>query len=225
MSSCDSPPNRPSKSIALTYLNDYQARTVEAIAEQVIPGSSEDPGATEAGVVYYIDRALSGFSINLQQVYRVGLRELDVFCSQRYSTQFTDLSVEQQRAVLRLLLGPEVMDTGGGLLFSPEDQWHSEIPLDEGSDVGFAILHRLFAVIREHTVEGYFGDPVYGGNRNAVGWRLVGFPGAQWGYTAEQMKPGFQADAIPIKTLSDLRTDLENDNLPPNERFYSAEEE
>ena len=76
-------------------------------------------------------------------------------------------------------------------------------------------------VIREHTVEGYFCDPVYGGNRGAVGWRLVGFPGAQWGYTAQQMKPGFDATVIPIKTLSDLRRELKN--LPDNAQYYTNE--
>jgi len=73
-------------------------------------------------------------------------------------------------------------------------------------------------VVREHTIEGFFCDPVYGGNRDAVGWRLVGFPGAQWGYTAEQMQPGFDATSIPIKTLADLRAELA---VPPaNEQFY-----
>jgi gluconate 2-dehydrogenase gamma chain len=49
----------------------------------------------------------------------------------------------------------------------------------------------------------------------------VGFPGAQWGYTAEQMKPGFDATVIPIKTLSDLRREL--NDLPDNKRYYANE--
>src|SRR6185503_19946361 len=71
-----------------------------------------------------------------------------------------------------------------------------------------ALLFRLFAVIREHAIEGYFCDPVYGGNRNAAGWRLVGFPGAQWEYTEEQMKAGYDLRQIGVKTLSDLRREL-----------------
>jgi gluconate 2-dehydrogenase gamma chain len=80
-----------------------------------------------------------------------------------------------------------------------------------------ALLVRLFAVVREHTIEGLFCDPVYGGNRGAVGWRLVGFPGVHWGYTAEQMKEGFDGRAIPIRTLSDLRQGL--DSLPDDDTF------
>jgi len=70
---------------ALTYLNDLEARTVEAIAERIIPRTSAGFGATRAGVVYYIDRAISGFSTNLQRLYRLGLRELDLLCEQEFS--------------------------------------------------------------------------------------------------------------------------------------------
>ncbi len=68
-----------------------------------------------------------------------------------------------------------------------------------------ALLFALFAAVREHTIEGMFCDPMYGGNKNFVGWRLVGFPGAQWGYSAEHAKAGFDATTIPIKSLADLR--------------------
>src|SRR6185503_1648624 len=82
-----------------------------------------------------------------------------------------------------------------------------------------ALLFRLFAVIREHAIEGFFCDPVYGGNRNAVGWRLVGFPGVHWGYTAEQMKEGYDGRQLPIRTLDDLRRELKS--MPDNAVFTS----
>ena len=214
------------ESVALTYLNDFQARTVEAIAERIIPGDGADAGATQAGVVYYIDRAISGFSPGLQRVYRLGLRELENFCEREHSAKFVDLTAEQQDNILRRLLGKE---TGGSETAHPAGlvQPAAERPDqgDEGSGssdgVDLGLLRLFFAVIREHTVEGYFCDPVYGGNRGAVGWRLVGFPGAQWGYTAQQMKPGFDATVIPIKTLSDLRRELKN--LPDNAQYYTNE--
>ena len=67
------------------------------------------------------------------------------------------------------------------------------------------ILARFFAIVREHTIQGMFCDPLYGGNRDFTGWKLIGFPGAQWGYTAEQMREGFDATTIPILSLSDLQ--------------------
>jgi gluconate 2-dehydrogenase gamma chain len=222
MSSQASPTN--SDSVALTYFNDYQARTVEAIAERIIPANGADAGATQAGVVYYIDRTITGFSTGLQRVYRLGLRELESFCSRESSARFVDLTSEQQDDVLRQFLGKETGDGAAGHpagLVQPAaddpDQDQQVFGSPGGADL--ELLRFFFAVIREHTVEGYFCDPIYGGNRNAVGWRLVGFPGTQWGYTAEQMKPGFDATVIPIKTLSDLRRDLEN--LPDNKRYYT----
>lgn len=209
-----------SDSLALTYLNDFEARSVEAIAERIIPGNGDDAGATEAGVVYYIDRAITGFSPPLQRVYRRGLRELEVFCQQQHGASFADLAAEQQDEVVRAAIGPETGGATEGFHFSPADQSKGD-PQSESADdaIDGGLLHRLFAVIREHTVEGYFCDPVYGGNRNAVGWRLVGFPGAQWGYTSAQMTDGFDASVIPIMTLSDLRAQLTH--LPPNETFYA----
>ena len=206
---------------ALTYLNDFEARTVEAIAERIIPGEGDDAGATEAGVVYYIDRSITGFSTPLQQVYRRGLRELDAYCKRRYRLSFVELDSDQQDELVRAAIGPEVGAPTSGFLFGPEDQASGE-QSEMGPEIDGALLHRLFTVIREHTVEGYFCDPAYGGNRNTVGWRLVGFPGAQWGYTAEQMVDGFDASSIPIMTLADLRAQLKD--LPPNQKFYTDAE-
>ncbi|MBV9873174.1 MAG: gluconate 2-dehydrogenase subunit 3 family protein [Verrucomicrobia bacterium] len=202
---------------ALTYFTDFQARTIEAIADRIIPADGTHGGATEAGVVYYIDRAISGFSIGLQRVYRLGLRELEHFCERQFRAQFVDLNPEQQDQVIRWFIGDEVRGT------NKLDRTQSpfrEMAASEGTAEGidFGLLHSMFAVIREHTVEGYFCDPVYGGNRGAIGWQLVGFPGVQWGYTAEQMKPGFDARQIPIKTLADLRREL--NNLPDNAQYW-----
>jgi gluconate 2-dehydrogenase gamma chain len=213
-------------SVALTYFNDHQARTIEAITERIIPANGADAGATQAGVVYYIDRTITGFSTGLQRTYRLGLRELDTLCDREHSKQFVNLTEEQQDSVLRRFLGSE---TGGGKMehpaglvqSAPEEADPVQAGFGSGGRTALELLRFFFAVVREHTVEGYFCDPIYGGNRGAVGWRLVGFPGTQWGYTAEQMKPGFDASVIPIKTLSDLRRELKN--LPDNKRYYASE--
>ena len=198
--------------VALTFFNDEEARTVEALAERIIPGDADNPGATEAGVVYYIDRSLAGVSTDLQVVYRLGLRALEEFCRAEHGASFRDLTAEQQDEIVRRFLGPEVGEPPAGLLFSAEDQ-------SVGPD--HPLIGRLVVIVREHTVEGFFCDPVYGGNRDAVGWKLVGFPGAHWGYTAEQMAPGFDGRVIPVKTLSDLRRELRE--LPDNATFYRNE--
>jgi gluconate 2-dehydrogenase gamma chain len=209
----------PDSSVALTFFNDAEARTVEAISERIIPDGGDGAGATSAGVVYYIDRSVSGISQNLQHVYRTGLRALERYCQSEYSAQYVDLPAEQQDDVIRRFFGPEVVDdTETPQMYGDEVGERGELEAD------LPILRRLFAVVREHAIEGFFCDPVYGGNRGAVGWKLVGFPGAYWGYTAEQMGPGFDGRTLPIATLSDLRRQLQEKSLPDNSTYYGTEE-
>ena len=210
---------------ALMFFNDVEACTVEAVAERIVPGDASDPGATDANVTTYIDRAIAGFSTGLQKVYRLGLRQLDAFCRHQHGGSFIELASERQDAVVRRFLGPESGPEAAEYKPEGEDDYdfdssadHPGHGLDWSAQPGpdEELLPRFFAVIREHTFEGLFCDPVYGGNRDAVGWKLVGFPGVQWGYTAEQMKEGFDGRTIPIRTLADLRRDLtatSNDEL------------
>ena len=163
----------------LHFLNPVEAATLDAIAARIIPGDAEDPGAHEAQAVIFIDRSLAGFLRDQQTPYRVGLRRLDAFTRERYGRPFVELDNAEQDEVLteldRRALGDE-----------PDSLGH------------------LFAVVREHVVQGVFSDPSHGGNRNAVGWRMVGYPGARWGYSAREMARDFNATTIPIRTLADL---------------------
>lgn len=168
---------------ALTFFNDHEARTVEAVACRVIPGDADDPGAREVGATTYIDGALGGFYRDLQTLYRRGLEALDRRSRDLHGAPFASLTDDKQDAVLADLDGP----------LQPEKTTDQ------------ALLVEFFAVVRQHTIEGTFCDPLYGGNRDGKGWRLIGFPGAHWGYPAAQMKPGFDAAQIPISTLDDLR--------------------
>jgi gluconate 2-dehydrogenase gamma chain len=176
----------------LVFFNEAEARDVEALAARIVPGGPADPGAREAGVLVYIDRAVEGAYRELQAAYRQGLAELARHCRGEARAPFADLPTDRQDALLaeldELALGMEAGE-------------------EPATDPRRVVLARLYAMVRQHTLEGLFGDPAYGGNRDGVGWRLVGFPGAQWGYSAEQMAPGFDASAIPLKTLADLRAE------------------
>jgi gluconate 2-dehydrogenase gamma chain len=181
----------------LVFFNDSEARTVDAIAARIIPGDDDDPGAREAGAVVYIDRALAGAYAQFEKLYRRGLWELDHYCQARNGGPFVELGEEQQDEVLHHIDA------------ATENQLPTQLQIGEGQreavDLGPGVLAEFFAAVRQHTIEGTFGDPAYGGNKDAVGWRLLGFPGAQWGYSADQMVSGFDATQIPVKTLKDLR--------------------
>jgi gluconate 2-dehydrogenase gamma chain len=171
---------------ALLFLNRVEARTVEAIAARIIPGDDDDPGAVQAGAVGYVDGALAGYHRDLQDLYRRSLRALDEHCRAAHGAPFAQLAPDVQDGVLA------VLDAGRATGDGPAP-----------------IVFELFPLIRTHVIEGTFCDPAYGGNRDGVGWRMVGFPGARWEYTAEQMAPGFDATTLGVRTLADLRVELD----------------
>jgi hypothetical protein len=142
-----------------TFFNYEQAATIAAFTERLMPGAPGKPGASDAGVVNYIDLALSGAYADLQDFYRAGLAQLDVYCRKTYNTPFVQLDASRQNAVIAAL------EQGKAAEFT----WPSAT--------------EFFSVIRTHTMEGMFADPIYGGNRDFAGWRLVGFPGAQGDFT------------------------------------------
>ncbi len=145
------------------FFNAADAATVAAIAERIMPGAPNMPGATDANVLNYIDLALAGAYADRQDVYRRGLDQLEAFSQDRFSARFAALSGEQQDEVL--------------------------LALEDGSATGFDFPgpQEFFAMLRTHTMEGMFADPVYGGNKDFAGWKLVGFPGAQPAFTPAEM--------------------------------------
>ncbi len=146
------------------FFNDDDARTVTAFAERLMPGEPGKPGATDADVLNYIDLALAGAYADQQDFYRRGLTQLDAHCSQAYGKPFRRLTAEQQDETIAAL------EQGK----APAFVWPSAVA--------------FFNTVRTHTMEGMFADPIYGGNKDFAGWRLVGFPGAQPIFTEDDMK-------------------------------------
>ena len=75
--------------------------------------------------------------------------------------------------------------------------------LEEGKATGFTwpTAQEFFSTLRTHTMEGMFADPVYGGNKDFAGWRLVGFPGAQAIFTPADMQSKQAFTRAPIVGL------------------------
>ena len=146
------------------FLNRDDAATIEAFTERLMPGTPGKPGARDARVLNYIDLALAGAYADLQDFYRHGLAQLDQYCRETYRAPFVRLNTAQQDAVITAL--------------------------DEGKATGFTwpTPQAFFETVRTHTMEGMFADPLYGGNREFAGWRLVGFPGAQGNFTPADLQ-------------------------------------
>lgn len=199
------PPEVPPEPGELVALTADEASVVEALTARLLPGTPDDPGAREAGVVTYIDHALAidrGFDektyrhgpwakayegdeppapepdviwvradqierygyqspLSPLEVYQQGIAAIGRFAQERFGRGVTDLSEEEQDEIVQALADDEA-DGFDETPFTPEAFFH---------------------VLRRHTMEGMFSDPAYGGNRDLVGWRLIGYPGAQRAYT------------------------------------------
>jgi len=141
------------------FFNDEHAATIAAFAERLMPGAPGKPGARDANVINYIDLALAGAYADQQDFYRRGLAQLDAYCRKAYNQPFVKLSAAQQDDVIGAL------EQG------------------KASEFEFPTAQAFFNTLRTHTMEGMFADPVYGGNKDFTGWKLVGFPGTQLYYT------------------------------------------
>ena len=146
------------------FFNHDEAATVATLTERLMPGAPGKPGARDAGVLNYIDLALAGAYADLQDFYRRGLAQLDEHCRKTHNASFVQLRAAQQDDVIRAL------EQGQAAAFT----WPT--------------AQEFFNTIRTHTMEGMFADPIYGGNKDFAGWRLVGFPGAQAVFTPADMQ-------------------------------------
>jgi gluconate 2-dehydrogenase gamma chain len=166
--------------LGMLYLFLDEANALDALVARIVPGNEQDPGAREAGVVTYIDRALAGPYAAWGLAYREGLRLLNAHAIETRDSKFHALSEADQDAIITALEANEVSGFGGN---------------------GSA---EFFAMVWAHTVEGLLCDPAYGGNRDGVGWKLIGFPGAQYGYSAAEMQYGVDLTTKPLLTLADI---------------------
>lgn len=164
------------------FFNHEQAATVAAFAERLMPGTSRKPGATDADVLNYIDLALAGAYADQQEFYRHGLAALDEYCRSTHNAPFASLGPAQQDATIAAL--------------------------EAGTAAGFTwpAARAFFETLRTHTMEGMFADPVYGGNKDFAGWRLVGFPGGQIAFTAADVRSREAFTRAPIVGMQSQAT-------------------
>ena len=163
------------------FFSGNEGRTVEALADRIIPPDPETPGGKDSGCAVFLDRQLAGpyghqdglyvsppflkgtKSQGLQsekgpaQQYRDGLAALDSSCKAQLGKMFIELSDSDKDRVLAGL------ETGG-----------FELPGIDGK--------AFFEQVVKDMHMGFFADPIYGGNRDMVAWKMIGYPGARYNY-------------------------------------------
>lgn len=166
---------------AWCWFTPHQARTIAAATARLFPTDALGPGATEAGVVAYIDRALAGHDADLQETYRRAIDELDRAALDRSGTPFAHAAVDLQDEIL-----------------------HAVEDAERAQPAGSPFAQSFFETLLTHTYQGLFSDPAYGGNRGMVGWKLLGFPGIQMAYGPEEFAPDAQIVRPHVYSLADL---------------------
>jgi gluconate 2-dehydrogenase gamma chain len=161
-----------------SFLNLDEVAFVEALVDHMVPADNLTPKGTDIGINIFIDRALAGgwgkgerlymqgpwklgvpsqgyqLPLTPAQLYRAGIAATNAHCVKTYGKPFDRLDDKQREEVL---VGLST----------------AKITFDNGLPV------RVFwGTLYQSVMEGMFSDPIYGGNRNKAGWKLIGFPGA-----------------------------------------------
>jgi gluconate 2-dehydrogenase gamma chain len=151
----------------LQSLNATEFETLNAIAARLVPSDTNGPGATEALAARYIERALAGALASSRSAYAEGLAAVEQNAQRMRGVSFVKLGPEDQDALLTDM--EENRATG----FSPNSS-------------------AFFDLVRNHTLQGMFCDPYYGGNANFTGWDLLGYPGVRTAVSPDQQRIGIE---------------------------------
>ena len=162
------------------FFTQAEAAFIEAAVARLIPRDELGPGALEAGVPVFIDRQLAGeygsgarwymqgpwakgektqgyqSRMAPAQMYRAAIKAIDDHANRQSNAAFAKLSPADQDALLKSLEAGKVELSGG------------------------VDAKAFFGLLLQNTIEGFFSDPIYGGNRDMAGWKLIGYPGARY---------------------------------------------
>ena len=201
---------------AYRYLTPPEVRFLDAAAARLIPADELGPGAKEAGVTYFIDQQLvsswgthgrnyrlgpwqegtpqQGFQSPLtpQEIYRAAIREINIHCTKQYGKNFNFLNPEQQDEVLHAMEGDKI-------------------------DIQAVSSRLFFGLLWRNTQEGFFADPIHGGNRDKIGWKLIGFPGVAAGNYTEHMDKynvPYRVEPVSILDVEQKRVQVDAQGYP-----------
>jgi gluconate 2-dehydrogenase gamma chain len=182
-----------------TFFTPAEALFIEAAVARLIPDDAVGPGAIEAGVPLFLDRQLGGLfgrgdhfylagpwakgtpeqgyqsRYSPAQLYRAAIVAIDKYAATQFNgVSFARLSTDDQDTLLKGL------ESG-------------TVNLDGGVEA-----KTFFAMLLQNTKEGYFSDPIYGGNKDMGAWKMIGFPGAHYDYKEWVTRHGERVPFPPV---------------------------
>jgi gluconate 2-dehydrogenase gamma chain len=193
------------------FFNAEEAAFIEAACERLIPADETGPGALQAWVPSYLDKQLGGAWGAGERLYRGGPWKHGT-PTQGYQLPFTpaELFRKALAAINKELAGTPFAKMSA----ARQDAYLKQ--LEAGSkDLGGVPAEIFFAHLWDLTVEGFFSDPVYGGNRDMVAWRMIGFPGAYSSYYDLVDQHGVKLDRPPMSLAEDSNRHIHpSPNIP-----------
>jgi gluconate 2-dehydrogenase gamma chain len=151
--------------VPLRFFTAAEARVVQAVAERIFPSDATGPGAKEAGVVIYIDRQLAG-PYGRDKYRYTKAPFVESVPEHGYQGKETPREIYRE--------GVKKLGNFADLPPAERDQRLRAIQTTT-----------FFRVLRQHTIEGMFSDPMHGGNAGLIGWQLIGYPGPLMSYRDE----------------------------------------
>jgi len=167
---------------AYTFFTAPEAAFIEAAVDRFIPADELTPGGTDCGVAIFIDRQLAGAwgsgdrmymqgpwqkgvatqgyqsPLTPAEFFRAGIAAANTHCRNTLQKDFDRLTADQQITVLK-------------------DMEQGRVTFDAVS------AQEFFNLLLATAMQGFFGDPIYGGNRDKAAWKMIGFPGAHYDYS------------------------------------------
>ena len=205
---------------AYTFFTPAESAFIEAAVARLIPADGLGPGALEADVPYFIDQQLAGdygagarfynqgpfgattlyqgyqLPLTPRQLYRAGIAATNRYCEEKYGKRLAQLEPAKQDEVLRVLEGIA-----------------GDVDLKDVPGATF------FTQLLTDTKDGFFADPAYGGNKDMIGWKLVGFPGVAARYTdALGRNEPYNVEPVDMRKLHEASIPLDHHGHPIHRR-------
>lgn len=204
----------PLKSPNFLYLTPVEARFIDAATERLIPRDELGPGANDLGVTLFIDHQLAGpygrgarwymqgpwakgaptqgFQSRMApaELYRAAIKAIDAHVASAGSAP-------PKANVATAPSDPPAAKVFADLTTDRQDELLKE--MEQGKlQLAGVDAKTFFKMLLQNTKEGMFSDPIYGGNKNMAGWKMLGFPGARYDYTEWVGKHGARYTLPPV---------------------------
>jgi gluconate 2-dehydrogenase gamma chain len=146
-----------------SVFGDDELSLLTVLIDLMMPADDYGPGALDAQVLTYIERALADELVALLPAYRGSLQRVEQHVRTQHSARLADASPEVQQSVIGDLAEDRIAGAEG-----------------------------FFLMLRTHVIEGFLGDPARGGNADGIGWQTIGYPGPRQVVTVEQQQLGYR---------------------------------